>query len=134
MAYPYQLLDLSDACSQWGISEVVFCPGSRNAPLGLAFHRNPNLQVYSIIDERSAGFFALGLAQKSQKPVIICCTSGSALMNFGPAIVEAFFCGSSFNHHQCRSASLSHWALGRSNHLPKGCLCPTCSWCRRISA
>lgn len=91
MAYPYQLLDLSDACSQWGISEVVFCPGSRNAPLGLAFHRNPNLQVYSIIDERSAGFFALGLAQKSQKPVIICCTSGSALMNFGPAIVEAFF-------------------------------------------
>jgi len=74
-----------------GIEEAVVCPGSRNAPIILALQRNPALKLYSIIDERSAGFFALGRALATQKPVVVCCTSGSAGLNLAPALSEAYY-------------------------------------------
>ncbi|OYT15797.1 MAG: 2-succinyl-5-enolpyruvyl-6-hydroxy-3-cyclohexene-1-carboxylic-acid synthase [Bacteroidetes bacterium 4572_77] len=74
-----------------GICDMVISPGSRNAPMMLTFPEYKAFNIYSIIDERSAGFFALGLAQKSNKPVLLNCTSGSALLNYAPAIAEAYY-------------------------------------------
>ncbi|MBK56359.1 MAG: 2-succinyl-5-enolpyruvyl-6-hydroxy-3-cyclohexene-1-carboxylic-acid synthase [Flavobacteriaceae bacterium] len=78
-------------CKKYQIEDVVISPGSRNAPLTIGFASNPNFNCYSIIDERSAGFFALGIAQQKQKPVILLCTSGSALLNYYPAVSEAYY-------------------------------------------
>lgn len=91
MAYPDGLVDLIHNLHQQGVNEAVICPGSRNAPLMLALVRHGGFRCYSISDERSAGFFGLGLALKSKRPVVLCCTSGSAGLNFAPAVVEAFF-------------------------------------------
>ncbi len=91
MAYPEGLVDLIENLHQQGVNEAVICPGSRNAPIMLALVRHGGFHCYSIADERSAGFFGLGRALKTQRPVIICCTSGSAGLNFAPAVVEAFF-------------------------------------------
>ena len=82
---------LAEICSQFGIEHAVICPGSRSAPLVFAFNRNKNIKTYSIIDERSAAYMALGMAQKLQKPVALICTSGTAALNFYPAIAEAFY-------------------------------------------
>ncbi len=79
------------ALAELGIKEVIICPGSRNAPLVISFNRHPNFNCTSIRDERSAGFFALGKAIESKQPVALVCTSGSAVLNFAPAIVEAFY-------------------------------------------
>ena len=76
--------------NHYGIENVVISPGSRNAPLTLSLN-NSTFQTFSIVDERSAAFFALGLAQQSKKPVAITCTSGTALLNYAPAIAEAFY-------------------------------------------
>ena len=73
------------------IEKVVISPGSRNAPLTIGFVNHPKIKTFSIVDERSAAFFALGMAQQSLKPVAIVCTSGSALLNYYPAIAEAFY-------------------------------------------
>lgn len=78
-------------CRAKGIDHIVISPGSRNAPLTLGFAHNPFFKCYSIVDERAASFFALGLAQQLQKPVAVVCTSGSALLNYYPAIAEAFY-------------------------------------------
>jgi len=78
-------------CIQYEIEDVVISPGSRNAPLSIGFASNPSFKCYSIVDERSAGFFALGIAQQKQKPVILLCTSGSALLNYYPAVSEAYY-------------------------------------------
>ena len=91
MGFPAGIVELVDILSQMGVEEAVICPGSRNAPLMLALSRHPKIRCYSISDERSAGFFGLGLVLASKKPVILCCTSGSAGLNFAPAVVEAFF-------------------------------------------
>jgi 2-succinyl-5-enolpyruvyl-6-hydroxy-3-cyclohexene-1-carboxylate synthase len=91
MGFPAGIVELVDILSQMGVEEAVICPGSRNAPLMLALARHPKIHCYSITDERSAGFFGLGLVLASKKPVILCCTSGSAGLNFAPAVVEAFF-------------------------------------------
>ena len=91
MAYPEGLVDLIENLHQQGVNEAVICPGSRNAPIMLALVRHGGFKCYSIADERSAGFFGLGRALKTKRPVIICCTSGSAGLNFAPAVVEAFF-------------------------------------------
>ena len=91
MAFPNGLVDLIELLALQGVEDAVICPGSRNAPIMLALVRNTKIKCYSISDERSAGFFALGLSLKSKKPSIICCTSGSAVLNFAPAVVEAFF-------------------------------------------
>lgn len=66
-------------------------PGSRNAPLTISFARHPEIKKWVIPDERSAGFIALGIAQKTHSPVVLCCTSGTALLNYAPAIAEAFY-------------------------------------------
>jgi 2-succinyl-5-enolpyruvyl-6-hydroxy-3-cyclohexene-1-carboxylate synthase len=76
-----------------GISDIVLSPGSRNAPLIQSFASEPFFRCHSVVDERSAGFFALGLIQETQKPVAVCCTSGTALLNYGPAVAEAFYQG-----------------------------------------
>jgi 2-succinyl-5-enolpyruvyl-6-hydroxy-3-cyclohexene-1-carboxylate synthase len=74
-----------------GVSHVVISPGSRNAPLIIAFNQAPEMSCFVIPDERSAGFFALGMAQQLNKPVVIVCTSGSAALNYYPAIAEAYY-------------------------------------------
>ncbi len=73
------------------IEHIVISPGSRNAPFIIEFTHHPDFKSYSIVDERSAGFFALGMAQQLKKPVVLVCTSGSALLNYYPAIAEAFY-------------------------------------------
>ncbi len=78
-------------CKTKGIDRIVISPGSRNAPLTIGFTEDPFFSCFSIVDERCAAFFALGLAQQSRKPVALVCTSGSALLNYYPAIAEAFY-------------------------------------------
>jgi 2-succinyl-5-enolpyruvyl-6-hydroxy-3-cyclohexene-1-carboxylate synthase len=82
---------IAQIVSAHGIREAIICPGSRSAPLTLAFARHPEISCKSIIDERSAGFIALGLAQQLKRTVALICTSGSAGLNFAPAIAEAFY-------------------------------------------
>ena len=83
--------NLVKICELKKIRHVVFSPGSRNAPLIISFCNNPFFTCLNITDERSAGFFALGMAQQMNETVIICCTSGSAAANYAPAIVEAYY-------------------------------------------
>ncbi len=78
-------------CELHGIQNVVISPGSRNSPLAFGFASNPKFNCFSIIDERSAGFFALGISQQTKKPTVLLCTSGSALLNYAPSVSEAFF-------------------------------------------
>lgn len=78
-------------CISKGITQVVISPGSRNAPLTIEFTKNEAIKAYSIVDERCAAFFGLGIAQQTRKPVALVCTSGSALLNYYPAIAEAFY-------------------------------------------
>lgn len=73
------------------IETAVVCPGSRNAPIVHNLNEHPNIKCYPVTDERSAGFYALGLAQATQKPVVVCVTSGSALLNLAPAVAEAYY-------------------------------------------
>lgn len=69
----------------------MISPGSRNAPLTIGFTHHPEIKAYSIVDERCAAFFALGMAQQLQQAVALVCTSGSALLNYYPAVAEAFY-------------------------------------------
>ncbi len=75
----------------YGIQKVVVSPGSRNAPIAIQFGETNNIDCYSIVDERSAAFTAMGMAKALKKPVAICCSSGSAAANYYPAICEAFY-------------------------------------------
>lgn len=79
------------ACKEYHIDTVVISPGSRNAPLTIGFSNDSEFDALSVVDERCAAFFALGIAQQKQKPVAIVCTSGSALLNYYPAIAEAYY-------------------------------------------
>jgi 2-succinyl-5-enolpyruvyl-6-hydroxy-3-cyclohexene-1-carboxylate synthase len=78
-------------CKAKAILDIVISPGSRNAPLTIGFTEDPSFNCYSIVDERCAAFFALGMAQQLHKPVAVLCTSGSALLNYYPAIAEAYY-------------------------------------------
>ena len=78
-------------CKSKNIKHIVISPGSRNAPLTIGFTNQKYFECYSIVDERSAAFFALGIAQQLREPVVLVCTSGSALLNYYPAIAEAFY-------------------------------------------
>ena len=80
-----------EACKAKQIKHIVISPGSRNAPLTIGFANNPYFSCYSIVDERCAAFFALGIAQQRREPVAVVCTSGSALLNYYPAFSEAFY-------------------------------------------
>ena len=73
------------------IRNVVLCPGSRNTPIIHTLANHPYFTCYSVTDERSAGFFALGLALSGGRPAAVCCTSGTALLNLHPAVAEAFY-------------------------------------------
>ena len=79
------------ACAQFNIETVVVSPGSRNAPLTIGFSSHKEIETLSVVDERCAAFFALGIAQQTRKPVAVLCTSGSALLNYYPAVAEAFY-------------------------------------------
>src|SRR6188472_4026718 len=81
-----------DELVRGGVGEAVLCPGSRNAPLSFALHeadRLGRLRLHVRIDERTAGFLALGLAKASRRPVPVVTTSGTAAVNLHPAVVEA---------------------------------------------
>lgn len=85
------IYDIAEICHFHGVEKAILCPGSRCAPLTLAFSRTKDIECMSIVDERSAAFIALGIAETTQKPVVLICTSGSAVLNFGPALAEAFY-------------------------------------------
>ena len=74
-----------------GVSRAVVCPGSRNAPIVHNLNECPDIMCCPVTDERSAGFYALGMAQASGAPVAVCVTSGTALLNLAPAVAEAFY-------------------------------------------
>lgn len=83
--------ELARLCAAKGVRHAVISPGSRSAPLVIAFNGHPDISCLQVIDERSAAFFALGMAQQLHAPVALICTSGSAVLNYGPAIAEAFY-------------------------------------------
>ncbi|MGN1246731.1 MAG: 2-succinyl-5-enolpyruvyl-6-hydroxy-3-cyclohexene-1-carboxylic-acid synthase [Muribaculaceae bacterium] len=74
-----------------GVKHAVISPGSRNAPLIVAFAREKRIEKHVIVDERSAAFVAVGIAQSTGEPVAVVCTSGSAVLNYAPAAAEAYY-------------------------------------------
>jgi 2-succinyl-5-enolpyruvyl-6-hydroxy-3-cyclohexene-1-carboxylate synthase len=83
------LTGMATGLADGGVTDVIVCPGSRSTPLALAIRANPRLRVRVLLDERSAGYFALGLARASRSPVAVLVTSGTAVANLLPAVVEA---------------------------------------------
>ncbi len=74
-----------------GLRDLCYCPGSRSTPLAIAFARHPDVKLWSHLDERSCAYFALGMAKADPtRPVAILCSSGTAAVNFAPAVVEAY--------------------------------------------
>src|SRR4051812_42450495 len=82
-----------DELVRCGVTDACTSPGSRNTPLLLALARDERLRATSHIDERSGAFFALGLAKATRRPVVVCCTSGTAAVEYAPAVVEAHEAG-----------------------------------------
>ncbi|MCW6036886.1 2-succinyl-5-enolpyruvyl-6-hydroxy-3-cyclohexene-1-carboxylic-acid synthase [Spirulina subsalsa FACHB-351] len=80
---------IAETCYRLGLTTAIACPGSRSAPLTVAFAQHPHLETISILDERSAAFFALGVAKQTGQSVVLICTSGTAGANFYPAVIEA---------------------------------------------
>ncbi|NBL64314.1 2-succinyl-5-enolpyruvyl-6-hydroxy-3-cyclohexene-1-carboxylic-acid synthase [Flavobacterium sp. NST-5] len=93
MIYPKKPLAQSilSICKSKAISQIIISPGSRNAPLTIGFANDDFFKTYSIADERCAAFFAMGIAQQTEQPTALVCTSGSALLNYYPAVAEAFY-------------------------------------------
>ena len=98
-----------------GVRDMVVSPGSRSTPLAVTFHAHPDLRTHVQLDERSAGFFALGQARASGRPSVLICTSGTAAANYLPAVVEA--------NHACvplivctadRPPELRDWGAGQT--------------------
>lgn len=85
------ILQLVALLQAHGVTRVVLCPGSRNAPIVHTLIGHPAFTCYSVTDERSAGYFAMGLALHGGQPAAVCCTSGTALLNLHPAVAEAFY-------------------------------------------
>ena len=85
------ILQLAALLRAHGIRRIVLCPGSRDIPLVQTFTHIPGFVCYPVTDERSAGFFAIGLALHDNAPAAVCCTSGSALLNLHPAVSEAYY-------------------------------------------
>src|SRR5207253_2484158 len=85
------VFNIAEICAQHGIKNVILSPGSRCAPLTLAFARHPAIQVRTISDERAAAFIGLGMALTTRQPVVLVCTSGTAALNYSPAVAEAFY-------------------------------------------
>ncbi len=76
---------------KFGIENVVLSPGSRNAPISLSFAHHPDFKIRIIADERVAAYHALGISLHTKMPTVICCTSGTAVLNYAPAIAEAYY-------------------------------------------
>lgn len=94
MPHPKQhISDLAEICRLKGIRHIVISPGSRSAPLIQSFYRVFGNDCISLVDERSAAYFALGIAEYTRKPVVLVCTSGTAVLNYGPALAEAYYQG-----------------------------------------
>jgi 2-succinyl-5-enolpyruvyl-6-hydroxy-3-cyclohexene-1-carboxylate synthase len=92
MLHPKQhITDLAVICKKKGVARAVISPGSRSAPLIKAFYEVLGEDCISIVDERSAAYFALGLAAYSRSPVALLCTSGTAVLNYAPALAEAYY-------------------------------------------
>ncbi len=87
----FSAAELARLCFEKGIRHAVISPGSRSAPLVIAFNTVDGMNCMQVIDERSAAFFAMGMAQQLHAPVALICTSGSAVLNYGPAIAEAYY-------------------------------------------
>ncbi len=87
----YSCRCVAHALVRYGVRHVVVSPGSRNAPLIVALARTAGLECTSVIDERTAAFVALGMAVQTGRPVAMTCTSGSAALNYGPALAEAYY-------------------------------------------
>ncbi|MDE6498404.1 MAG: 2-succinyl-5-enolpyruvyl-6-hydroxy-3-cyclohexene-1-carboxylic-acid synthase [Muribaculaceae bacterium] len=87
----YSCRCVAAALKTYGVKHVVVSPGSRNSPLIVALSRTDGLKCHVVIDERSAGFFALGIAVETGQPVAMVCTSGSAVLNYAPALAEAYY-------------------------------------------
>ncbi len=85
------VVEIAEICARKHVKHFVLSPGSRSAPLTLAFLRHPELSCRMVVDERAAGFVALGLAQQLAEPVGLVCTSGTAALNYAPAVTEAFY-------------------------------------------
>ncbi|MCJ8167055.1 2-succinyl-5-enolpyruvyl-6-hydroxy-3-cyclohexene-1-carboxylic-acid synthase [Pontibacter sp. E15-1] len=85
------VVNIAEICARKGVQQVVLSPGSRCAPLTLAFARHPKLSVRTVSDERAAAFIGLGMAQKTGSPTVLVCTSGTAALNYAPAVAEAYF-------------------------------------------
>jgi 2-succinyl-5-enolpyruvyl-6-hydroxy-3-cyclohexene-1-carboxylate synthase len=88
---PQPIVNIAEICAQHGVTEAILSPGSRCAPLTIAFAKHEAIQTRTISDERSAAFVGLGMAQYTKSPTVLICTSGSAAYNYAPAIAEAFF-------------------------------------------
>ncbi len=89
---PHQAIyNIAALCAAHGLTEVVLSPGSRCAPLTLAFSRHPQTNVRVVPDERAAAFIGLGIAQARRVPTVLVCTSGTAGLNYAPAVAEAFY-------------------------------------------
>ncbi|MFT5860508.1 MAG: 2-succinyl-5-enolpyruvyl-6-hydroxy-3-cyclohexene-1-carboxylate synthase [Flavobacteriaceae bacterium] len=82
-----------DECTRNGLKHVVCSPGSRNAPIVIALDQHPDIQTIVVHDERSAAFYALGMSIQLGEPVGVVCTSGSAMLNYYPAVAEAYYQG-----------------------------------------
>lgn len=87
------ILQLVALLKTHGIRQVVLCPGSRNAAIVHSLAVDADFVCHRVTDERSAGFYAIGLALSTQSPVAVCCTSGSAVVNLFPAVTEAYYQG-----------------------------------------
>ncbi|MCP4310240.1 MAG: 2-succinyl-5-enolpyruvyl-6-hydroxy-3-cyclohexene-1-carboxylic-acid synthase [Bacteroidetes bacterium] len=90
MMHHQHIAELGPLLKSFGIRQVIICPGSRNALLIQLFTSEESFDCYSIVDERSAGYVALGMARQLQEPVVVVTTSGTAVLNLAPAIAEAY--------------------------------------------
>ncbi len=90
LPFKQHIADLADLLKQTGVRNAVICPGSRNAPIIQVFQREKDFNCHSIVDERSAGYVALGMAIETGRPVVVITTSGTAVLNLAPAVAEAY--------------------------------------------
>ena len=91
MSHLEQINKIAEICAHKEVQNVIISPGSRSAPLTVAFARHPDICTRIVYDERAAAYIAMGLAQQSRRPVGLVCTSGTAVLNYAPAVVEAHY-------------------------------------------